>query len=398
MMSTGGRVVWYPQWRCRESAYLTPTQTLPNTVSVPGHAGVDAYAAYDFERFTVEVAGVNLAGRRSFRGSGLPGRDPKTNPALPKRSCKHASRGNHPVANLDRRKAVLLSLLAPFAPNALRAELAPTRGTIPEGAPVSPLIPPANSPIPVAFLISEGAVVIDFCGPWEVFESVRKPQYTYDAFNLYTVAETSDPIRASGGLKIVPDYPIANAPPPKVIVIPAQSPASEKTKAWIREASTHADVTMSVCTGAFVLASTGLLSGKSATTHHGAYADLAAQYPDIHVQRGARFVEAGNLATAGGLTSGMDLALRVVERYFGSEVTRQAAYMLEYQGEGWRKPASNAEFAKPVKQTADHPLCPVCGMDPDRSLSSTYQGTTYYFCMQQHKRLFDASPKEFIAG
>ena len=135
-------------------------------------------------------------------------------------------------------------------------------------------------------------------------------------------------------MKIVPDYTIENAPQPKVIVIPAQSPASEKTKAWIREASKHTDVTMSVCTGAFVLASTGLLSGKSATTHHGAYADLATQYPDIHVQRGARFVEAGNLATAGGLTSGIDLALRVVERYFGEDVTRQTANMLEYQGKG----------------------------------------------------------------
>ena len=155
---------------------------------------------------------------------------------------------------------------------------------------------------------------------------------------------------------------------------------------------------MSVCTGAFVLASTGLLSGKSATTHHGAYADLAAQYPDIHVQRGARFVEAGNLASAGGLTSGIDLALRVVERYFGEEVTRQTAYMLEYQGEGWLNPSSNAEFAKPVKESANHPLCAVCGMDPDRSLSSVYKGKTYYFCMQEHKQLFDASPEKFIAS
>lgn len=302
------------------------------------------------------------------------------------------------MTDIDRRKAVLLSLLAPFAPDAVRAELATTHDATAENVASNPLTPPANGPIPVAFLISEGAVVIDFCGPWEVFESVRKPQYTYDAFTLYTVAETTSPIRASGGLRIVPDYTIANAPPPKIIVIPAQSPASEKTKAWIREASKHTDVTMSVCTGAFVLASTGLLSGKAATTHHGAYADLAAQYPDVRVQRGARFVETGNLATAGGLTSGMDLALRVVERYFGRDVTRQTAFMLEYQGEGWLNPSSNSEFAKPVKQTVNHPLCPVCGMDPDRSLSSTHQGKTYYFCMQEHKKLFDASPEAFTAG
>jgi len=259
----------------------------------------------------------------------------------------------------------------------------------------NPLTPPANASIPVAFLISEGAVVIDFCGPWEVFERVSIPGRKFDAFSLYTVAETAAPVVASGGLKIIPNYTIANAPAPKVIVIPAQSPASEATKAWIRNATKNTDVTMSVCTGAFVLASTGLLSGKAATTHHGAYVDLAMQYPDIHVQRGARFVESGNLATAGGLTSGMDLALRVVERYFGQDVASQTASLLEYQGQGWLNPASNSEFAGPIKQDPNHPVCAICGMEIDRSLSSTYKGKTYYFCVPEHKQIFDASPEKF---
>ena len=264
-------------------------------------------------------------------------------------------------------------------------------------AALSPLVPPANASIPIAFLISEGAVVIDFCGPWEVFERVNFPGRKYDAFSLYTVAESAAPITAGGGLKIKPNHTIANAPAPKVIVIPAQSPASEATKTWIRNATKSTDVTMSVCTGAFVLASTGLLSGKPATTHHGAYVDLAMQYPDIHVQRGARFVEAGNLATAGGLTSGMDLALRVGERYFGRDVATQTASLLEYQGQGWLNPSSNAEYAKPIRQTADHPVCAVCGMEIDRSLSSTYKGKTYHFCVPEHKRLFDTSPEKFAA-
>ncbi len=264
-----------------------------------------------------------------------------------------------------------------------------------ESAALNPLTPPANASIPVAFLISEGAVVIDFCGPWEVFERVYLPDRKYDAFSLYTVAETAAPITAGGGLKITPNYTIANAPAPKVIVIPAQSPASEATKNWIRSATRGTDVTMSVCTGAFVLASTGLLSGKSATTHHGAYVDLAMQYPDIHVERGARWVESGNLATAGGLTSGMDLALRVVERYFGRDVASQTASLLEYQGQGWLNPLSNAVFAKPIRQTAKHPVCAVCGMEVDRSLSSTYKGKTYYFCVREHKQIFDASPEKF---
>jgi len=264
-------------------------------------------------------------------------------------------------------------------------------------ATLNPLTPPANASIPVAFLISEGAVVIDFCGPWEVFERASIPGRKFDAFSLYTLAETATPILASGGLKITPTYTIADAPPPRVIVIPAQSPASEATKAWIRDATRSTDITMSVCTGAFVLASTGLLNGKPATTHHGAYVDLAMQYPDIHVERGARFVETGNLATAGGLTSGIDLALRVVERYFGRYIASQTANVLEYQGQGWLNPSSNAEYAGPIRQSANHPVCPVCGMEVDRSLSSIYKGKTYYFCVREHKQIFDASPEKFVA-
>jgi len=295
---------------------------------------------------------------------------------------------------LQRSAALSLTAVGSLAlPGAASATLdASKESTLP-----SPLTPPSNASVPVAFLISEGAVVIDFCGPWEVFQRVSIPDRKYDAFSLYTVAESAAPIHTSGGMEITPKYTIANAPPPKIIVIPAQSPASEATKAWIRNATKSTDVTMSVCTGAFVLASTGLLNGKSATTHHGAYVDFAMQYPDIHVERGARFVEVGNLATAGGLTSGMDLAFRVVERYFGRDIASQTASMLEYQGQGWLNPSSNAEFAGPIKQSANHPVCAICGMEIDRSLSSTYKGKTYYFCVREHKQIFDASPEKFAA-
>ncbi|HUN84224.1 MAG TPA: hypothetical protein VMU48_07585 [Terracidiphilus sp.] len=109
---------------------------------------------------------------------------------------------------------------------ALPGATAETFHTAAGGATLNPLTPPANASIPVAFLISEGAVVIDFCGPWEVFERATIPGRKLDAFSLYTVAETAPPILASGGLKIIPTYTIADAPPPKVIVIPAQSPAA----------------------------------------------------------------------------------------------------------------------------------------------------------------------------
>jgi transcriptional regulator GlxA family with amidase domain len=168
-------------------------------------------------------------------------------------------------------------------------------------------------------------------------------------FQPYTVAQTSDSITSYGGLRIVPDHTFENAPPPKVIVIAAQGADSDEMLNWIRAASRHADLTMSICVGAFTLAKTGLLSGKAATTHHSAYEELAKRYPDIHVKRGYRFVDEGNIASSGGLTCGIDLAFHVVERYWGRDAAVQTALNMEYQGKGWldARGADHAAFAKP---------------------------------------------------
>ena len=261
----------------------------------------------------------------------------------------------------------------------------------------APLKPPAKGSIPVAFLISDGAVVIDFCGPWEVFHHASTGRD--DApFQLYTVAESVKPVRASGGMMIVPSYTLETAPPPKVIVIPAQGDHSEAVLNWIRKASKTADLTMSVCTGAMLLAKTGLLDGKSATTHHAAYKQMALEFPNVQVRRGLRFVEDGAVASAGGLSSGIDLALRVVERYYGHDAAVQTAYGMEYQGEGWMKPESNAVYAVAKVSKSGQPLCPVCEMevDPKTELKSNFKGKTYYFCEPAHKATFDAAPQKWI--
>src|SRR6184192_2375817 len=199
-------------------------------------------------------------------------------------------------------------------------------------------------------------------------------------------------------MKIVPDYTLTNAPAPKVIVIPAQSEPSNAMLDWIRQSTKKTDVTMSVCTGAFVLAKTGLLDGKSATTFHGAFGPFAMKFPKIDLKRGARFVENGNLATAGGLSSGIDLALHVVERYFGHEIAQKTAYNMEYQGQGWMNPDSNQIYATSPVSTAEHPLCPVCGMDvdPAKAPKSVFKGATYYFCSDNDKKTFDAAPDKFV--
>jgi len=202
----------------------------------------------------------------------------------------------------------------------------------------SKLIPPANGPIQVALVISEGVNVIDFSGPWGVFSSVMLGGGTDHSmhimpFDLITVSDKTE-IVTSGGLKIVPSYTFANVPPTKVVVIPAQQ-GSDAMIEWLRKVAPSTDVTMSVCTGAFKLAKAGLLSGKSATTHHDYLDKLQKEYPDIQVKRGVRFVESEKISTAGGLTSGTDLALRVVERYFGRDVAQTTATYMEYQGKGW---------------------------------------------------------------
>jgi transcriptional regulator GlxA family with amidase domain len=204
------------------------------------------------------------------------------------------------------------------------------------------LKPPARGKIPVAVLVSRNATVIDFAGPWEVFQDVHVESRgeTMDEkmpFQLFTVSEQGDPIQASGGLRIIPDYTLADCPAPRVLLMGAQGGQTGKVIEWIRATAPKTDLTLSVCTGAFLLAKTGLLDGLEATTHHDFYEAFAKAFPRVTLRRSLRYVEsAPNLATAGGLTSGIDLALRVVERYFGRAVAEQTARYMEYQGTGWR--------------------------------------------------------------
>ena len=220
---------------------------------------------------------------------------------------------------------------------------APARGTGQGGgkteAAGGKLTPPAKGSIPVAVAISEGAIVIDFAGLWEVFQDVHVPERgaamdEMMPFRLSTVSETTRPVRGSAGLSWCPTTPSTTRRSPRSS---SSGPSAEATRARsLRSAGEKADLTMSVCTGAFHLARAGLLSGKAATTHHGSLDALASQFPDIDVRRGLRFVESSpKIATAGGLSSGIDLALRVVERYFGRPAAERTAAYMEYQSRSW---------------------------------------------------------------
>jgi transcriptional regulator GlxA family with amidase domain len=194
-----------------------------------------------------------------------------------------------------------------------------------------PAVMPADA-IPVAFLVGDHVNVIDTAGPWEVFQDAVAPGSSgAPAFSMFTVGPATAPLQATGGLTIVPAYDYANAPPARVIVVPAHR-STDATIDFLRRRSGGVDLIMSVCTGAFVLGRAGLLDGHTATTHHDFWDEFEQRFPNVRLQRGSRFVEHERVATAGGLTSGIDLALRVVERYYGRETAVATAAYMEYEG------------------------------------------------------------------
>jgi transcriptional regulator GlxA family with amidase domain len=201
---------------------------------------------------------------------------------------------------------------------------------------------PKDRKILVAVVMTEGATMIDFAGPWEVFQDVHVDERgkTMDEqmpFELFTVGVSKQPIRTSGGMAVVPERTFADAPVPDIIVIGAQRGAPEMYD-WLRKMRGRTQLIMSVCTGAFKLAEAGFLDGKQATTHHDFYDDFARRYPKVKLARSKRFVQADAATfTAGGLSSGIDLALHVVELYFGREVAERTARYMEYQGDGWKE-------------------------------------------------------------
>ena len=222
------------------------------------------------------------------------------------------------------------------------------------------LQPPEGRKIRVAVVLTEGAVVIDYAGPWEVFSNVHIGSGSMGQqmpFDLYTVGRDRNPIHTAGvmkpGMTVIPDYGFADAPDPDVVVVGAQS-GDDQLGPWLRKVHAQHALVMSVCEGAFKLAQAGLLDDKSATTHHAALQRLANQYPRIAVQSSVRYVQSDPLIlTAGGLSSGIDSALHVVELYYGPKVTQATADDMEYQGQGWK---TNAGSGQPTQVQPTIPL------------------------------------------
>lgn len=218
-------------------------------------------------------------------------------------------------------------LLLGTASGALAATLPPIAGAVELSYP--PLPVPAGGKITAAFIVTDGANVMDVAGPWETFQDVSLADGS-NPFQLMTVSDSTQPLYMTAGLRIVPAYDFSSAPKADIVVLGAQRGHSDAMLAYIRDAHARGAVVMSVCTGAFKLAMTGLLDGKRATTHHEFYDKFAAQFPNVRLVRGERFVDDGSIITAGGLTSGISAALHVVARYFNSTTSASVARYMEF--------------------------------------------------------------------
>jgi transcriptional regulator GlxA family with amidase domain len=194
----------------------------------------------------------------------------------------------------------------------------------------------------VGILVFDGVEVLDFAGPFEVLSRTRlvpgaESRRSDDSapFQVFTVAKSTEPITATGGLVVVPRHSFADCPPVDLLVVPGgfgTRPLLQDagTIDWIRKTAATARQTASVCTGSLLLARAGLLDNRRATTHWGAFGLLATLGHNITVDREARFVEDG-VMTSAGVASGIDLAFHVVETLLGREVADETARYIEYE-------------------------------------------------------------------
>ena len=195
----------------------------------------------------------------------------------------------------------------------------------------------------VAILLFNGVEIIDYTGPYEMFGDA--------GFDVYTVGQTTQPITTAMGMTVVPRYSFADAPQPDVLVVPGGGVKATRDSAptlrWIRNVTTRAQYTMSVCNGSFILGSAGLLDGLGATTTSGNIDRMRAAFPKTRVVDNQRFVDNGKIITTAGLSAGIDGALHVISKMQGAGKAQQVALDEEYN---WRPGSGYARAALADRQ------------------------------------------------
>ena len=193
----------------------------------------------------------------------------------------------------------------------------------------------------VGILIFDGVEVLDFAGPFEVFSRTRlipgveaRRSEESAPFNVFLVAKTTEVTRATADFCVLPRFGFDDTPRIDILVVPGGFGTQallndQEILSWIRGAAAKAKHTTSVCTGALLLAQVGLLRGRKATTHWGAYDVLESLNAGLTVLRGQRVV-IDAVFTSAGVSAGIEMAFAVVEHLYGREVAEETAHYIEY--------------------------------------------------------------------
>jgi len=191
----------------------------------------------------------------------------------------------------------------------------------------------------VGIVLFENVEILDFCGPFEVFSATRlneeKRQEDPSPFEVLLVAEHSDPVITTGNMKVIPHETFEKCPRLDILVVPGGWGTRKELNNlvminWLRTRSAEVETLTSVCTGSMLLGFAGLLNGLHATTHWRSLDWMRDSFPAVTVEYGKHVVEDGRVLTSAGISAGIDLALRVVARYFGEDIARATAKHMEY--------------------------------------------------------------------
>jgi len=202
----------------------------------------------------------------------------------------------------------------------------------------------------VAVVLFEGFTVLDAYGPIQAFGSCSRrgtDGKRHRLFQIFTVAEQPGAVRSGEGPATHADHAFADAPPCDILLVPGGFGTREAVEndAFLQQlarASARATVTATVCTGSALLARTGLLDGRPATSNKIAWEWVVAQGPRVRWQRRARWVDDGGIVTASGVSAGTDMALALIARLHDRDTALDAARSMEYV---WSEDPSNDPFA-----------------------------------------------------
>lgn len=185
------------------------------------------------------------------------------------------------------------------------------------------------APRTVGILAFDDMEVLDYAGPYEVFNVAGE--------QVRSIGVEAGPVAGRGGFTVQPDATIADRMSLDVLVVPGgvgtrRLVHDRSVIDWVSGAAKEADLVLSVCTGALVLAAAGLLDGREATTHHGAFGELATISPSTTVVRGRRFVQASErLWTSAGVSAGIDLSLHIVSLLRGADARDRVVEEMEWR-------------------------------------------------------------------